>query len=172
MRPSIHQCFERFGKTKCIGAEIGVEMGHNAFNIINEWDLTDGAEIFLYLVDINKDIQETVVKNLEGREEYKFIIGDSQEVSKQFEDEFFDWVYLDDDHSSMGVRKSLGGWYPKIKVGGIICGHDFNTEEVEDAVRGFFARNNLELHVDGNDWWGIKIAPAIEKKQVVLKCQA
>ena len=156
MRPALHECFKRFKELQCKGAEIGIEHGENAFVILREWLLSNGREIFLYLVDIDAKCEKIATERLGTRDTYKIIIGDSKEVAKQFADGFFDWVYVDDNHEYEGARSSLEAWYPKVKDGGILCGHDFNMEQVEDAVRGFFARNKMELHTEEIDWWGVK----------------
>lgn len=61
----------------------------------------------------------------------------STNYSKMIEDESKDGVYIDGDHSYVGVLKDLFIWYPKIKKGGIISGHDYNQEGVVKAVTEF-----------------------------------
>lgn len=42
-----------------------------------------------------------------------------------FEDNYFDAVYLDTDHSEKNVTEEIKTWYSKVKIGGYICGHDY-----------------------------------------------
>lgn len=51
------------------------------------------------------------------------------------EDSFFDWVYLDTDHSYHVTIKELELLRPKIKPGGIISGHDYIVGNWNDGVR-------------------------------------
>ena len=79
--------------------------------------------------------------------------GFSTEWSQKFNDEFFDWVYLDADHSYQSVLNDIKHWYPKVKKGGIISGHDFLPNPnhdisyfgVDKAVCEFFNPNDIFL---------------------------
>lgn len=42
-----------------------------------------------------------------------------------FPKEYFDWVYIDGDHSYDAVKKDLTFYYPLIKRGGYLCGDDY-----------------------------------------------
>lgn len=49
----------------------------------------------------------------------------SEQASKCFPDESLDFVFLDADHSYQAVKKDIELWLPKVKVGGVLAGHDF-----------------------------------------------
>jgi hypothetical protein len=49
----------------------------------------------------------------------------SDEASRLFSDGQFDFVYLDGDHSYRSCRADLELWWPKVKQGGLFCGHDY-----------------------------------------------
>lgn len=51
--------------------------------------------------------------------------GFSSEVLPILTDGWFDWVYLDADHSYAAVRKDLAWCSLKVKDGGLIAGHDY-----------------------------------------------
>lgn len=57
----------------------------------------------------------------------------SVQAATFFEDEYFDFVYIDADHTYEGVLADLQAWYPKVKMGGIIGGHDY-AEEGMDGI--------------------------------------
>lgn len=156
MRESLHFAKKHFGnKSDLVGVEVGVEFGNNAFNILTEWE--DLKKLFL--VELNTSFESEIksrLKDFIGHSRFELIFGDSFVVSQKFADCSLDFVYIDDDHEYDGIARSLNGWYPKVKYGGVVCGHDFCDVAVEDAVRGFFARNNMVLNVEGNDFWGIK----------------
>jgi predicted O-methyltransferase YrrM len=58
----------------------------------------------------------------------KLIRKSSVDASLDFEDEFFDLIYIDADHKYKSVKEDIQSWYPKLKFGGIIAGHDYDDE--------------------------------------------
>ena len=47
------------------------------------------------------------------------------QASKKFEEETIDFCYIDGDHSLGGIYNDVVAWTPKVKIGGIIAGHDY-----------------------------------------------
>ena len=157
MRASLHFAKRMFGRrSNIVGVEVGVASGDNSRNILLEWDIEK-----LYGVEIVPEEVEITKKFMESFGNYEIICGDSVEVSKQFTNEFFDFVYLDDDHSTFGVSRSLEAWYPKVKHGGIIAGHDYYPDCSDESgvfkgVIDFFVRTGLILNAEDTDFWGVK----------------
>ena len=58
-------------------------------------------------------------------ERREMVQGLSHEVATQFEDNTFDWIYVDALHTGEALIQDLNAWYPKVKSGGIISGDDF-----------------------------------------------
>ena len=78
--------------------------------------------------------------------------GLSIEMSKTFADGELDWVYLDADHREEAVIEDIKAWYSKIRIGGMICGHDYfdspgweGHRGVKAAVDGFFKDDKVFL---------------------------
>lgn len=71
----------------------------------------------------------------------------------QCPDQYFDWVYLDTDHTYNTTRRELELLRPKMKPGGIIAGHDYIMGNwnagyrygVVEAVREFCLKHNWEM---------------------------
>jgi hypothetical protein len=84
-----------------------------------------------------------------------FIRDISEEASKQFEDDSLDVVYLDGDHSYKGCAADISYWYPKIRKGGILAGHDYcegnkakgHVYGVIQAVDELVEAHNLNLWI-------------------------
>jgi hypothetical protein len=67
-----------------------------------------------------------------------------------FPDEYFDLIYLDACHLYEAVRQDLRDWWPKVKKGGLFCGHDYMDVnvpfiQVKKAVDEFCAELRLGL---------------------------
>ena len=67
----------------------------------------------------------------------------SAEASKQFEPDSLDWVFIDGRHYREGVLEDLECWYPLVKRGGVVSGHDYVYKprfffEVKPTVDEFF----------------------------------
>lgn len=103
----------------------------------------------------------------------EMVKGYGPEVCSKFENESLDFVYIDGMHVYDSVKRDIEGWYPKIKTGGIIAGHDYHSGDwpgVVQAVDEFISKHNLELNITGIDspdyniehdgwkpsWWFIK----------------
>ncbi|NJO18194.1 MAG: class I SAM-dependent methyltransferase [Thioploca sp.] len=77
--------------------------------------------------------------------------GYSHEVCNNFEDNYFDWIYIDGNHQYEFVKKDLELYYPKVKVGGFITGDDYYgkgnwwQDDVKKAVDEFIATKLVKL---------------------------
>ena len=67
----------------------------------------------------------------------------SMQAAATVPSDFLDFVYIDGNHSKYFVDADLAAWYPKIRSGGIIAGHDYQLRkpkhwiQVKDAVDDF-----------------------------------
>lgn len=77
----------------------------------------------------------------------------SMDAAKKFDDGSLDFVYIDADHSEPYITEDITEWYKKLKVGGILSGHDYIrpgnrgrknfTCDVIDAIHRFTKDNNI-----------------------------
>ena len=76
----------------------------------------------------------------------------SYNISNQFQDNQYDFVYIDADHTYESVKKDLELYLPKVKNGGIIGGHDYtdNWGEVSQAVDEVFGSPDRKY--DDGSW--------------------
>lgn len=124
--------------------------------LVDLWDSVDND--FFYSKFENQDFDAAfnkVESRFDGRENVKIIKGDSKKVHSLFDDEFFDWIYIDGDHSYEGVSTDLKNWISKVKMGGVISGHDFDPDPtwsvtsnfgVNRAISDFFLESD-DLHL-------------------------
>jgi len=78
---------------------------------------------------------------------------ESTEASNDFDDYFFDMIYIDGDHSEDGFRKDIENWFSKVKDGGVIAGHDYHL--VKDWLDTYIERDFVTTYLDGS-WAYIK----------------
>jgi hypothetical protein len=67
----------------------------------------------------------------------------------QFKDGEVDFVYIDGDHGFDAVKADISAWWPKVKNGGILAGHDYCGMQagVKSAVDEFQKSTQFQLNV-------------------------
>lgn len=104
------------------------------------WDSNDGSS-FYNMAEVQRQFDTQVyVPNEDIITKHKMT---SKEANSLFEDESLDFVYIDGNHQYESVKEDLKLWWPKVKEGGFIGGHDYNNPPhpgVEKAVNEFFQR--------------------------------
>jgi hypothetical protein len=161
-----------------IAAEVGVREGYFSKFILDNTSIKK-----LYAIDPwenNAELSdcETVFRTCKGLldpfgDRAEMVKGYSPFAAEMFEDNSLDFIYIDGLHDYESVKADIAGFYPKLKVGGIISGHDYHLEDwpgVYNAVNEFISQNELEINVTGTDspdyeiehdgwkpsWWAIK----------------
>jgi predicted O-methyltransferase YrrM len=76
----------------------------------------------------------------------------SVDAARMYDDWSLDFVFLDGDHTEHGVATDIEEWWPKIKEGGVLGGHDWDMKSVRDAVEKHFTPKTNDL----NCWYVIK----------------
>jgi hypothetical protein len=157
------------GKEGLVGCEIGVNMGHNATEIFEYLDIER-----LYLVDPysfcgkHEEIHGAKVgkrhtmalENLRPWEDKCIWIHKmSSDAAKDIPDDSLDFVYIDGAHIYNVVKKDIINYTKKVKIGGLIAGHDFNQPDVKKAVKDILVIFKTGQCIDRYnkkrtmDWW-------------------
>ena len=160
--------------------EIGVRNGRNFIKMIKH-DSTLAVAVDSWIDDgilarndkryTQKELDNQyneLKESLKDKPFVKIIRDYSFNAVKQFPDECFDFIYIDADHTFEGCYQDIIDWYPKVKKGGILCGHDYKDvrhisrkkEEileygVIEAVDKFTKEKNLEFFILKPIVWGI-----------------
>jgi predicted O-methyltransferase YrrM len=112
------------------------------------------------MVDLEKSYEhlEGYFKGVSGIEIKR---GDSVKMLSNYQDESFDMIYIDADHSYEGCKRDLIESYKKVKKGGYIMGHDYemNMKKAEQeysfgvrrAVDTFCELYSLRICAKGMD---------------------
>jgi predicted O-methyltransferase YrrM len=113
---------------------------------IDSWEFLD--EIYTTHADLNKmkhSAFDEFKKNIEPISNIvSYLKMNSVEGSKLYEDETLDFVFIDASHEYENVKNDIINWYPKVKIGGIIAGHDY-IGGVKKAVDEFFTGKKVEF---------------------------
>ena len=95
-----------------------------------------------------------IFKDNMGDRDYQAIKKSSVEAAKSFEDDSLDAVFIDAEHTYDAVKADIEAWYPKLKNGGYISGHDYymGWPGVCQAVDSFFKDRLLKEGMFGCCW--------------------
>jgi len=139
-----------------VGAEIGVQRGHHARTLCRSV-----PDLKLFCVDpwgpYNKQTQEKsdriyehCLSRLERFKNVEFMKMTSMEAVKLIPDRSLDFVYIDGLHEFDPVIMDIVHWSPKVRIGGIVSGHDyycFYQGGVMPAVNAYTLAHRI------NDWY-------------------
>jgi cephalosporin hydroxylase len=156
------------------GAEIGTFKGEFAKEILQNWGGT------LYMIDVwrplggeyldasNHAVHSTAysetMNNISGYEDRGIMVRATSEIAADmFGRESLDFVYIDANHAYDFVVQDIKLWYPKVKSGGYLCGHDYiNINWYDDPN---FLENKKDKHIwNGNFYHGVfGVNPAVDE---------
>lgn len=75
----------------------------------------------------------------------------SVDAAKTYTDESLDVVFIDAGHSYESVKEDILAWYPKVKRGGYIAGHDYPWSHL-DAVKRAVHETLTDISVTEGCW--------------------
>lgn len=84
----------------------------------------------------------------------EMIQGDSAGSAHRFADNSLHFVFIDASHRYENVKRDLAAWWPKVKTGCYMCGHDWlSGEEVRKALLEFLREKGIEQVATANNCW-------------------
>jgi len=156
------------------GAEIGTFTGEFSKQIVEVWGGT------LYMIDVwrplgdeyidasnhanNPECYSKTIENITGYEDRAIMIRASSEIASEiFSDQSLDFVYIDANHAYDSVVQDIELWYPKVKKGGYLCGHDYLSLDWYNDPN--FCANGKDKHIfSGLHYHGIfGVNPAVDE---------
>lgn len=156
------------------GAELGVGFGGHAKSLLTIPFVEQlyGIDPFEYRIDCQDpmnmpqnhfdDVHRFVLQRLdEFGDRYVHIRKRSVAAADDVPDQL-DFVYIDADHSYEGIWSDLCAWFPKVREGGVIGGHDYghvNFPGIQRAVDRFFGRFGWDIQVEQEGVWWVEPEP-------------
>lgn len=131
-----------------VGAEIGVAEGRFSAGLLSLcpdlllWAFDDyrpgyktwmGTEWDAATQDANRATFLAILPRFAPR--LTFVEKSSLEAAAWLDDGALDFVFIDADHSHEAVSADIAAWTPKIRDGGWITGHDFDSVKFPGVVR-------------------------------------
>ncbi len=169
MIPKTRNDIPKLAKEDGVGIEIGTQTG-----LFSEVILRNSKLFILYSLDCwkpQKNYSDIANRGNLRNFYYKFKtkmrlkkFGMRSRIIQAFSNEIpekydylkdMDFVYIDGDHTYGGCKLDLEIWYPRVKKGGILSGHDYfngNIKECKDcgvkkAVDEMVEKYNLKLNL-------------------------
>lgn len=177
------------------GIEIGVQSGVYSNSIISKWNscktyvmvdpwlqqknYDDAANVENELQNQRFISSMNVVNRYSSRVEFFILRTTSEKALPYLSGKLYDFIYLDARHDYMSVKCDIEWYYPLVKPGGILAGHDYQDDNggewkldkngnkissnkaVKSAVDEFAEKNKLVVvTTNENNWktWMIRKA--------------
>jgi hypothetical protein len=143
-----------------LGVEVGVREAKNANRLLTYWQ---GQKLFLIDTWRKPETKKAAIQNIKHHiPRYTLIHNTSLRAVTEFKDNTLDFCHIDAGHTYKDVLQDMYAWYPKIKPGGVLCGHDYSIDKeqerlrkkpwphigVQKAVDEFVKEKKLFLHTD------------------------
>lgn len=149
-----------------IGIEIGCSSGVSSEYILDQIPncTLHSVDPYENYTDWNKDVLDDKVNESNYRRalqrtsrfEDRFVLHKaySDDEVHYFDDNSIDFIFIDGMHTYQQVLSDCENYYPKVKDGGLFCGHDYRTiTEVKKAVDEFSSRVGATVELGANDTW-------------------
>lgn len=134
---------------------------------IDHFEGTPGDDIQKHLLEgTDLTLKEWYFQNIKDySDKIQTVIDGTDQALQRFEDDSLDAVFIDADHNYEPVKNDIKNWVKKVKVGGILAGHDYYGDHpgvkqaVDELLKGhglFTGRKNL-------CWW-IEVSQFLKNK--------
>lgn len=122
--------------------ELGVQFGHfssalsskwtnpiNEYVMVDLWarqeNYNDAANDYNHTIIFSDAMNVKTSMESEGKAKKVTVCRNFTSICvKNFPSQYFDFIYVDARHDYKGVLADITEWWPKLKVGGIMAGHD------------------------------------------------
>jgi len=150
-RLSIVECYQIFYHAKQIPGggtyfEIGTWIGGSALCAFLGSQIAKNS---VNLISIDVGLDENWYRDITQLiPSLKLLVLESDLVKDKIRDDSIDLCFVDGDHRYGSIKRDIVNYWPKIKVGGILLGHDYASrvhKGVMKAVHEIFGRKDFQL---------------------------
>jgi predicted O-methyltransferase YrrM len=124
------------------GVELGVQTGWFSSHLLRLWpscrefhlvDVWASQENYADVANVNQETQNqfferTIENTKEWSQKIRICRNYTSICVENMRDGYFDFIYVDARHDFKGVFEDLRLWWPKLRKGGIMAGHDYVTQ--------------------------------------------
>ena len=128
-------------------AEIGINKGFFSQKII---ELNKPKE--LHLIDINEEVINNSKLIFEKKNNIKYVIGDSRKILLEYPTNYFDWVFIDTDHTYDTTKIEIEHCKRILKKDGVMLLHDYIPVEYVKSYETWGVIGAVNEFVENSDW--------------------
>jgi hypothetical protein len=153
-----------------VGVEVGVFRGDYAVELLRSWKgslliLVDPWEHLpdyldswnLQAAEMEQNYQFTLDRLAPYSDRIRILRTTSQQAAPLVKDHSCDFVYIDANHAYEAVRADLRLWYPKLRSGALMAGHDYFDARADELYEPIFKLTN-SLRKEELTSYGVKSA--------------
>lgn len=157
-------------RTVLKGAEIGVHRGLNAaflldavphlnLTLVDPYDLEIASDYHRKQEDFEDILRQAKERLQPFEDRITWIRESSHLATKHIDDNSLDFVFIDATHQKDEVIRDILAWWPKVRVNGLVMGHDYNGRgdrggrfSVKPGVDAVFGDGTVST-APGLIWW-------------------
>ncbi|MCD2257515.1 class I SAM-dependent methyltransferase [Lactobacillus sp. CC-MHH1034] len=169
----ISNLLKELSKDNLIIGEVGVFEGKTTRFVfdeneksIEEYDLIDPFKTYPDYDNINYDVRANQIKlnyaelklekYINNKRKIKLYKDFSEYAVKKFKDNYFDCVFIDANHEYKYIVNDIEMWLKKLKVGGLLIGHDFNYPDLPDVKKAVETHFGDHYFLEDDYIWWVK----------------
>jgi len=135
--------------SNAIFVEVGAYQGQSAIFMGKMLQMLNRTDIRFYTIEVDYNNYEKLLANIINCNVKKIVNPiniSSISASKIFDDKSLDFVFIDADHAFVNVSLDILAWKPKVKIDGILSGHDYCVDYPgKKAVDKHIGEDNIQL---------------------------
>ena len=155
------------------GCEVGVWRGDASRGLltrfsnlillaVDPWDTGGSHQTLEATQEVLREAKKQFLEATEFAEDRRWVMArPSVDAAKVIAPKALDFVFIDAEHTYECVCEDIAAWAPKVRDGGLLCGHDYESPHdkkgihgVKRAVDEYALQQGCQVRLtDGDIWW-------------------